>query len=181
MRTRIIEYRGKTHADCDKCHQMVEMDPKDFALGLPCPVMREAPPRPGVDEEAASIPCGGTLNIVPIAKIWNHNRYDFTRHSEILGIPCDGRRVQVVEDVDPDDNNISFFNDLVKSKANNDWFWAEDIEQVLQDRDIVGAIQRNPEILLGFIKQYRSEVLELLGLNVADGAKRGPGRPPKET
>ena len=151
MQTRIIEYRGKTHASCPKCNQMVEIDPDDFKQNSPCPKTETVVVKFGTVEESRKITCPGQLVLVPIAKIWNGRRYDFEPKNVILDIPCENRKVCAVEDVAPDDNSVAFFDGLVKSKANNDWFWATDLEDVLADRGVLGAIERNAEAIRGLL------------------------------
>lgn len=170
MARRIIEYRGNISASCAKCGNVVEIDPNKFKQGSPCPAVRIVPPRPGVEEEEASVPCGGVLVYDPVAKIWNGKRYDFEPKDEVLGVPCGGRRVCVVEDIAPDDNGVAYFDGLHGSERNG-FFWATDLEQALNDGEVLGVISRNPDILLKFVEDYRDEVREVLGLK--PGRKKG--------
>lgn len=141
--TRIVEYKGKNFAVCPKCNRMVEIKGV-FDPDMPCPTVEVLTVKFGDKEETRKIACDGKLNFRPLSKMWGGRVWTFESKDEVLGVPAHGRRVAVIEDVGPQDNNIQFFDDnLVKAKTNNDWFWATDLEQMVTDKDALGTFERH--------------------------------------
>jgi len=174
MQRRIIEWTGTRTATCTKS---TNQDPHVFKVGdnfdpekAPCQHKKLVTLKFGDEEETREVACSGTLVLDPFTKRWGGVTYTFDPKDKILGIPCHGRKVAVVEDLKPDDNGIWFFNELVKSSTNSEWFWAEDLEAILSDQGVIEAIQRNLE-----------KIRVMLGIVVfdEDPPRRGPGRPPK--
>lgn len=163
MQTRIVEYTGKNFAICPKCNRMVDIVGV-FNPDMPCPTVETVTVTFGKKMESRDVPCDGKLSYRPLSKLWGGHVWTFEAQDTILGVPAKGRKVMVVEDVTPQDNNIQFFDDnLVKAKTNNDWHWATDLEEMVADKDTLGTFERHIDFLKDMfgVEKLEKRVLSL--------------------